>query len=118
MPSSVNAGLCAINDHLLHLFEETRRSLAGQREFDLDLVQDLSALISQADPVVRRARALRVEDPEFAAPLDHYLHLAQDLRCELEKVNMMLLARRSALHEARTQLHAVTQWTSALSSTR
>lgn len=56
--------------------------------------------------------------PELAAPLDHYIRLATALRAELDKVQMMLLARRSSLEAARSQLQAASQFVDALSSTR
>src|SRR5205814_2640325 len=41
--------LTSINENLFHLLQETRRSLAGQREFNVELVRHLSTLISEAD---------------------------------------------------------------------
>ena len=110
--------LTSINENLFHLLQETRRSLAGQREFNVELVRHLSALISEADPLVRHGRNLTIERPELSAPLDHYLRLAGELHSELEKVNIMLLARRSSLDSARSQLHAASQFADALSATR
>jgi hypothetical protein len=117
MPQSLLRRLGLINETLFHLLELTRRSLAGQGEFDLELVRKLSAVVSEAAPIVGRQSVLRVDHPALAAPLDHYLRLATDLQSELDKINIMLLSRRATLDASRTQLHAVSQFVGALSST-
>ena len=106
------------NSDLFLMLEETRRALAGQRDFDVELVRKLSSLVAEMDPVLSRSRELRAEQPALAIPLDRYVRLATELRSELDKAHMMLLARRSSLDAARAQLHAVGRWTSALSATR
>ncbi len=110
--------IASANSDLLLMLEQTRRALAGQRDFDVELVRKLSSLVAEMDPVLSRSRELRLEQPALAIPLNHYVRLATELRSELDKAQIMLLARRSSLDAARTQLLAVGLWTSALSSTR
>jgi hypothetical protein len=109
--------LTTINSTLFHLLEHTRRSLAGQRDFDVEIVRKISSIVSQADPFLLQASERRTGFPELAPPLDHYLRLAAEMHSALEKANVMLLARRSALDSARTQLHAALQFINALSTT-
>ena len=118
MPVVTLEKLSSINESLFQLLEQTRRALAGQAHFDADTVRQLSLLVAEMDPVLPRSKQLRTAHPELIAPLDHYLRLAADLRGELEKIRMMLLARRSSLEVARAQLHAASQFVDALSSTR
>jgi hypothetical protein len=70
------------------------------------------------DLVLPRSTEIRLMHPELAAPLDHYIRLATALRTELDKVQLMLLARRSSLEAVRSQLQAASQFVDALSSTR
>jgi hypothetical protein len=118
MSAPVLEKINAINSTLASLLEETRRSLAGQAEFDVDLVRQLSQVLSEMDLLLPHAKQLRSAHPALCAPLDHYIRLATALRSELEKVNVMLLARRAALESARTYLHAASQFVDALSTTR
>jgi hypothetical protein len=48
----------------------------------------------------------------------NYLRMVTDLRSDLQKVHVRLLARRTELEGARFQLHAASQFVSTLSSTR
>lgn len=118
MPAVTLEKLNSINQSLFQLLEQTRRALAGQADFDATTVRQLSLLVAEMDPVLPRSKQLRAAHPELIAPLDHYLRLAADLRGELEKIRMMLLARRGSLEVARAQLHAASQFVDALSSTR
>jgi hypothetical protein len=117
MPSPHFAKLTALNETLFHLLELTRRSLAGQGDFNLDLVHQLSSVLAQAQPILSLQHQLRIEQPNLVAPLDHYLRLAFELQSELRSVNVMLLSRRASLDSARTQLRAVSQFADALSTT-
>jgi hypothetical protein len=110
--------LQSANERLFFLLEEVRRSLAGQREFNVELVRELLSFTRQTDPLIRRHREFSAELPELAAHFEHYFRLISDLRSELNKAEVMLLARRESLNHARDQLHAVARWTTALSSTR
>ena len=118
MSSPIREKIDSVNATLFHLLEETHRSLAGQADFNVELVRQLSGVVSEMDLVLPRSRELRIGHPELIAPLDHYIRLATGLRSELEKVQMMLLARRTSIEAARSQLHAASQFVDALSSTR
>lgn len=108
----------SVNQTLFHLLEETRRSLAGQADFTVETIRQLSLVVADMDVVLPRSTQLRAAHPELVAPLDHYLRMVTDLRSELQKVHGRLLARRTELEGARSQLHAASQFVSALSSTR
>ena len=108
----------SVNQMLFHLLEETRRSLVGQADFNVETIRQLSLVVAEMDVVLPRSTYLRAAHPELVAPLDHYLRMVSDLRSELQKVHVRLLGQRTELEAARTQLHAVSQFTSALSSTR
>ena len=108
----------SVNQTLFHLLEQTRRSLAGQAEFNVDTIRQFSLVVAEMDLVLPRSKELRARHPDLSAPLDHYLRLASDLRTELQKVHAQLTARRTELEAARSQLHAASQFVSALSSTR
>ena len=118
MPSVTLEKLNSINQSLLQLLGQTRSALAGQADFDASTVRQLSLLVAEMDPVLPRSNQLRAAHPELVAPLDDYLRLAAELRNELEKIRIMLLARRGSLEAARSQLHAASQFVDALSSTR
>ena len=118
MPANLAAALASANDQLFMLLEQTRRSLVGQRAFDVALVRALSRVVSEATPHIQAARAMREEHPELQVALEHYIRMAKELQAELEKAQIMLLGQRHELDAARSHMHAVSQWTSALSSTR
>jgi hypothetical protein len=118
MDAALLEQISSVNQALFPLFEETRRALAGQADFNSELVRKLSIVVGQMDPILPRSKELRSAHPELAAPLDHYLRLAADLRADLDKIHMMLLARRDALDAARAHIQAASQFVSALSSTR
>jgi hypothetical protein len=118
MSSPILETVESVNATLFHLLEETRRSLHGQADFNVELVRKLSAVVKHMDLILPQSSQLRLAYPELAAPLDHYIRLATALRSELEKVQMMLLARRSSIEAARSQLQAASQFVKALSSTR
>jgi len=118
MSATTLATLMSANETLFHLLEETRCALAGRREFNVELVRALSALISDTDPILRLGPQIRGEHLDFVVPLDHYLRLAVELHTELDKAQVMLTTRRDSLKSARSHLHAVGQFTAALSCTR
>jgi hypothetical protein len=117
MPFPILAQINSVNQSLFHLLEQTRRALAGEAHFDAGTVRELSLLVAEMDPILPRSKQLRAAHPELCAPLDHYLRLASNLRTELDKIQVMLLARRASLEAARTQLHAASQFVNTLSST-
>jgi hypothetical protein len=118
VPSPLLEKIDFVNATLFHLLEQTQRSLAGQGDFNVELVRRLSTVVSEMDLVLPRSTEVRLMHPELAAPLDHYSRLAGGLRTELDNVQMMLLARRSSLEAACSHLQAASQFVAALSSTR
>jgi hypothetical protein len=118
MTSAILQKIESVNQTLFHLLEETRRSLAGQADFNVESVRKLSLVVAEMDLILPRSKELRAAHPELCAPLDHYLRLASDLRTELQNVHVRLLARRTELEAARVQLNAASKFVSTLSSTR
>jgi hypothetical protein len=107
-----------INGQLATMLADTKRALSGEREFGVDQVQALAALTAPMAPVMARAAKLCQLHPEMTEPLDRYKSLLRELQTAVEKVRMMLLARRSQMDAGRVQLAAVTKWANALGQTR
>lgn len=118
MDSPLKQKILAVNTHLSGLLEESRRSLRGERQFDVELAHSLSLCVGEMAPVMAQAKALRGTQPEICAPLDQYVSQIAELRSVLENVNVMLLARRDAILAGRSQLQAVSRWATSLSYTR
>jgi hypothetical protein len=107
-----------INAQLAAMLADTKRALAGEREFGVEQVRSLSEPIAAMALVMERAAELRKLHPEIAGPLDLYKSQLSELQTTLEQVRMMLLARRSQMDAGRVQLEAVSQWANALGHTR
>jgi hypothetical protein len=122
MERVVDSALCDkigdINAQLAAMLADTKRALAGEREFGAEQVRSLSEPIAAMALVMERAAELRKLHPEIAGPLDLYKSQLNELQTTLEQVRMMLLARRSQMDAGRVQLEAVSQWANALGHTR
>jgi hypothetical protein len=122
MERVVDSALCGkigdINAQLAAMLADTKRALAGEREFGVEQVRSLSEPIAAMALVMERAAELRKLHPEIAGPLDLYKSQLSELQTTLEQVRMMLLARRSQIDAGRAQLEAVSQWANALGHTR
>lgn len=118
MNSPLQQKISAINTHLSGLLEESRKSLRGERQFDIELAHSLSLCIGEMAPVMAQARELRSAQPEINAMLDRYVSQIEELRGVLENVNVMLVARRDGLVAGRAQLQAVARWATSLGYTR
>jgi len=118
MPVPLKEKISAVNARLARLLDDSRRSLKGERDFNVETVRALSQPISEMAPVVAQAKELRLLQPEIDGQLDLYFGQITELRDVLENVRMTLLARRASLEAGRGQLEAVTLWAAALSRTR
>ncbi len=118
MDSALCGKIGDINAQLAAMLADTKRALAGEREFGVEQVRSLSEPIAAMALVMERAAELRKLHPEIAGPLDLYKSQLSELQTTLEQVRMMLLARRSQIDAGRAQLEAVSQWANALGHTR
>ena len=108
----------SVNARMESLLMETRRALAGEREFGVEQVRALSALIEGMAPVMVRAGDFRRSEPEIDNELDRYKAQLGELQSALERVRTMLVAKRGQVEAGRTQLDALKNWTNALQHTR
>lgn len=100
------------------LLAETQLALTGDRDFGVEQVRVLSASIHEMAPLMARARELLTQAPEFVALLDRYKSQLRELQTTLDRINLMLLTKRSQMRTHRGQLEAVSQWAGALQQTR
>jgi hypothetical protein len=118
MPSPLGEKIGTVNTDIEVLIADTRRALAGEREFGVQQVRALSERIEAMAPVMQRARELRSLQPELAGQLDLYTTHLRELQTLLEHVRVMLLATRAGLEKGRTHLDAVTRWAAAVRQTQ
>lgn len=110
--------IASVNAALSSLLGDARDSLSGRREFTIETVRAIAALVSEMAPILPRAKEFRSTQPEIASYLDIYVALAGELHGVLENVRIMLVARRAAVESGREQLRAVSQWAATFQQTR
>jgi hypothetical protein len=118
VPSEILQTIETVNAQLAALLADTNRSLSGECEFGVEQVRALSQPLAIMAPILAREHELRSLQPELDAPLDLYKSLLRQLQTALDRVRVMLLARRSQMDSGRVQLDAVSHWANALSHTR
>lgn len=118
MATELSDKLARINTLLAELLPAARRALIGEGEFGVEQIRALSAPIAEMAPVMARAAELRIQHPEIAAQLDRYKSQLRDLQLTIEKVHVVLLARRATMQSGRVHLQSVSQWADALKLTR
>jgi hypothetical protein len=118
VPSELLHTIEGVSSQLATLLAETKRALSGESDFGVEQVRALSQPVAAMAPIMARAAELQSLHPEIAAPLDHYKSLLRELQTALDRVRVMLLARRSQMDAGRVQLDAVSNWANALSHTR
>ena len=106
------------NARLCVLLAETKKALRGERDFGPSEMQSLREPLAEMDPVMARAKELRLLQPELAEGLDLYRAQLGELHGVLEKVRMMLLARRASLWANHAQISAVNRWAKMLKQTQ
>lgn len=97
MSSPLPQKIEAINGRIRTLLAETQRALAGEHEFGVEQVRALAEPIQEMAPLMAREADLRTVQPETAAALDLYKAQLRELQTALERVRMMLLARRAQI---------------------
>jgi hypothetical protein len=106
------------NQTLRPLIADSRLALKGERDFGVEMVRALSAVIGEMDPIMSNASQFRIEHPGLAKDLDDYVEQAIQLRSLLEQLRVMLLMRRLSLKNDSAHMQAVSRWASTLQSTR
>jgi hypothetical protein len=107
-----------VNATLRPLIADSRLALEGEREFGLEMVRALAAVVGEMDPIMADAAQFRIEHPGLAKDLDEYVDQAIELRSLLEQLRVMLLMKRLTLHKDNTHMQTVSHWAAAYNSTR
>jgi hypothetical protein len=110
--------LALLTERVAALLQETKGALRGENDFGPTQVRTISEAISRMAPVFARSKELRSSDPSLAPELDRYKNLLLELQSALDRIHVMLLARRSSLEAARMQSQAVSHWAAAFQQTR
>jgi uncharacterized coiled-coil DUF342 family protein len=118
MSDDIRKKVQGVNARLSGLMIQTRGALCGQCDFDVEQIRRLREPLNEMELIVAQSSQLRVMMPELNAQLDEYKAQLNELRSILDKIRIMLLARQASLVAGRTQLDALSQWTSAFQTTR
>ena len=110
--------IASIDTTLSSLLSDAKDSLSGRKEFTVETVRAIAALVSEMAPILPRAKELRSTEPEIASQLEDYVALAGELHSVLENVRIMLVAHRAGVESGQEQLRAVSQWAATLQQTR
>lgn len=97
---------------------EARRCLRGEGDFGAENVREMSALLSDMEPIVKTSAELRETQPALGAFLDKYKSHLQELDTLLVQIRVALEQQRLSLGASREQNQAVTRWASAFQQTR
>lgn len=115
---SLQSKIGRVSETLRPLIADSRLALRGERDFGVEMVRALAAIIGEMDPVMSKARELRSQHPEIARDLDAYVAQATDLKSLLEQLRMMLVAKKTSLENDRAHMETVTRWANTFQSTR
>ncbi len=116
MPSALTKRIDEINAELAILISATKSALSAQSVFTVDQLRALSRPISEMAPIL--ATPKQPQNPQIEAQLKTYKALLRELQPILASLCTMLVAKRSQLHSSQTQLQAVSDWATALSTTQ
>src|SRR5579885_3319253 len=105
--SDPRAQITAASAEVAALSSLARRALEGQAEFGPEQLRTLKSVLDRMDPLMLQSAQLRREQPE----------LRPDLEPLLERIRVMLLARRAQMLLDRGRLEAVARWSDALRQT-
>src|SRR5215470_7141167 len=94
---SIQSKIGRINETLRPLIADSRLALKGERDFGVEMVRALGAVIGEMDPVMSNVQELRSQHPEIARDLDAYVEQATNLKALLEQLRVMLLARKACM---------------------
>ena len=115
--SDPRAQITAASAEVAALSSLARRALEGQAEFGPEQLRTLKSVLDRMDPLMLQSAQLRREQPELRPDLDAYKALLTELEPLLERIRVMLLARRAQMVLDRGQLEAVARWSDALRQT-
>ena len=115
---SLQSKIGRVNETLRPLIADSRLALKGERDFGVEMVRALAAIIGEMDPIMSNARELRLQQPEIARDLDAYVEQATDLKSLLEQLRVMLLARKASIENDRQHMQTVARWVKTYQSTR
>ncbi len=115
---SLQSKIGRVNETLRPLIADSRLALKGERDFGVEMVRALAAIIGEMDPIMSNARELRLQHPEVARDLDTYVEQASDLKSLLEQLRVMLLARKTAIENDCQHMQSVARWVKTYQSTR
>jgi len=118
MIEPLSAKLDRVNQTLRPLIADSRLALKDEREFGVEMVRALAAVVGEMDPIMSNAAQFRIEHPGLAKDLDDYVDQAIELRSLLEQLRIMLLLKRLTLHKKSTHMQTVSRWAATLQSTR
>ena len=107
-----------VNGTLRPMIQDSRLALRGEREFGVEMVRALSAVVAEMDPIMSSASEFRKEYPGLAKDLDDYVEQAIELRSLLEQLRVMLEMKRLSLHKDSAHMRAVSRWATTLQTTR
>jgi hypothetical protein len=85
---SIQSKIGRVNETLRPLIADSRLALKGERDFGVEMVRALAAVISEMDPIMSNAREFRSKHPEIARDLDVYVEQATDLKTLLEQLRV------------------------------
>jgi hypothetical protein len=103
---------------LAELLEEARRSIRGERDFDVTDVRRLQEPVGEMAVIVAQASELRRLQPEISGHLDRYKTQLRELQSTLIQVRIMLHTRQTRMQASHVHTNAVSRWVSALRQTR
>lgn len=118
MIESLQSKIGRVNETLRPLIADSRLALKGERDFGVEMIRALAAVIGEMDPIMSNAREIRLNQPEVARHLDVYVEQATDLKSLLDQLRMMLLARKTAVENDSLHMQAVSRWANTDQSTR
>ena len=118
MSEDLRKKVASVNARLSGLMLQTRGALCGESDFGVAEIARLREPLNEMEQIVNQSAQLRILMPEINGQLNEYKAQLRELRSILDKIRIMLLARQASLQAGRTQLDALTQWTSAFQATR
>lgn len=107
-----------VNSRFAVLLQEARASLQGGREFSVENVRQLRAVLAEMAPIVARSSELSRDRPQISAPLQVYKAQLRDLQATLVQIRIVLQTRQATLNASQSHNAAVSGWVSAFHLTR
>lgn len=118
MADSVVEQVRSANAKLRALISQTRNSLAGRGQFNVEHVSSIAEPIGSMQPIVDDAKNLRTMHPDLHGELEAYKGNLEEMQVALEQMRVMLIARRAHIEAARGHLATLGMWSATLRLTR